>query len=97
MAVKTLEELIANAHAIIGDNTSDEALTLLDDISDTFNAKSGEDWKQKYEDNDKAWRERYKERFLSGNTDLDKGIDNDDDDGHEETKPLTYENLFKEG
>lgn len=97
MAVKTLEEILNSVNTIIGENTSDEALTLMDDISDTFNANNQTDWQKKYEDNDKAWRNRYRERFLTGNTDLDKDVDSDNDDGDEQAKSYKYEDLFKEG
>lgn len=96
MAVKTIEELLKSVNTILGENTSDEALTLLDDISDTFAANNQTEWKQKYEDNDKAWRERYRDRFLTGNTDLDKDVDADDSDD-EAPKSYKYEDLFKEG
>lgn len=97
MAIKTLEEILANVNTILGENTSDEALTLLDDITDTFNAKDNTDWKQKYEDNDASWRQRYRERFLTGNTDLDKSVDESDDNEDEEKKSYKFEDLFKEG
>lgn len=97
MAIKTLDEILANVNTILGENSSDEALTLLDDISDTFNAKDNTDWKQKYEDNDAAWRQRYRERFLTGNTDIDKSVDESDDNEDEEKKSYKFEDLFKEG
>ena len=95
MAVKPISELLASVSSIIGENTSDEALTLLEDITDTFNDRDNTDWKKKYEDNDRDWRNRYKERFLSGDTSLDPKSDEDEDP--EPEKPLTFENLFKEG
>ena len=95
MAIKSISEILENVSKIIGDNNSDEALTLLEDIQDTFNDKDNTDWKQKYEQNDADWRNRYKERFLTGNTELDPK--DDDDDSGEPEKPLTFENLFKEG
>lgn len=94
MAIKSISEILASVSAVIGDNTSDEALTLLEDIQDTFNDKDNTDWKQKYEQNDADWRNRYKERFLTGDTSLDPK-DEDEDDPPE--KPLTFEALFKEG
>ena len=97
MAIKTLEEILANVNTILGENSSDEALTLLDDITDTFNAKDNTDWKQKYEDNDAAWRQRYRERFLTGNTDIDNSVDESDDNEDEEKKSYKFEDLFKEG
>ena len=99
MAVKPLADILTSVNAIIGENTSDEALTLIEDITDSFNAKADDDnenWKKKYEELDQSWRNRYKERFLSGDTSIDKALEADNDDEPEE-KPLTFESLFKEG
>lgn len=100
--VKSKSELIEQVKAVLGENDSDEALSLLEDVSDTltdFETKTdGEDWKKKYEENDKAWRTKYKERFSAP---VGKSVDTENDDlvddtGEtiEEEKPLTFENLF---
>ena len=65
MAVVKLSELLENIRTKIGDSTTDEDIQLLENISDTFNTLSeNENWKSKYEDNDKNWREKYKARFF---------------------------------
>lgn len=64
MAIITKEELLKSFREKL--STSDEDLVLLENITDTVNdmeSRAGEDWKKKFEDNDKAWRERYKARF----------------------------------
>lgn len=66
MAVLSRDELISKVSAYIGERNDDESISLLEDITDTFNV-DGEDWKKKYEDNDIAWRKRYRERFENGN------------------------------
>lgn len=99
MAVKPLAEILASVNTLIGNDTSDEALTLIEDITDTFNdanTSKGEYTKEKYEELDRSWRERYKERFLSGDKSLDPK-DDEDDDTDSRDKPLRYEDLFKEG
>lgn len=99
MAVKPLAEILASVNTLIGNDTSDEALTLIEDITDTLNdanTSKGEYTKEKYEELDRSWRERYKERFLSGDTKLDPKDDEDDDTDNRD-KPLRYEDLFKEG
>ena len=69
--VKSKAEILGQVKAIIGDDTSDNSLNLLSDISDTIDdleTKSngdGEDWKKKYEENDAQWRQKYKERFFA--------------------------------
>lgn len=98
MAVRSKEELMESIRARIGDDQSDEAIALLEDIADTYTDMEtranggGEDWKTKYETNDAAWRQKYRDRFFG------KGPDKDDElDAQQETKPMTYEELFKEG
>lgn len=99
MSVLKKNELMEKLKALIGDRTDDEALTFIEDVSDTVEAnKSEEDWKTKYEENDKMWREKYRDRFYNGDENEDekdskKEDKNEEDNGEE--KPLTYENLFK--
>lgn len=99
MSIKTRDELLGAFNGIIGEDTSDEALALIEDITDTFNdlndkVQTSGDWQAKYEQNDSEWREKYKARFLSSGDDddgsLNLGGNNDDD------RPLTYDSLFKE-
>lgn len=102
MAIKTKDELINNIKTFIGENDSDEALALLEDVSDTFadfetKTADSTDWKSKYEENDKAWRTKYKERFSAPIKSQDDSNDGDsiNDDDIEDDKPLTFENLFE--
>lgn len=96
MAIKTRDELIAQISARIGEDTSDEAIALIEDVTDTFDDLSGRangdgtDWKAEYERNDKEWREKYVARFSSTSDDKDDKVD--DKGGNE--KEYTYENLF---
>lgn len=70
MAVKSKEEILKLVSDRVGDDTSDEALSFIEDVSDTIVSLEAQvtesgDWKSKYYENDKAWRERYRERFMS--------------------------------
>lgn len=90
------EELLAMIKGVIGEDTSDESLQLIEDVSDTINDyedRAKEDWKAKYEANDKTWREKYRDRFFNGKPESEPEDEPDD----ERPKRLTYENLFKEG
>ena len=94
MAVRTTQEIIDALKESFGESPDDTQLAMLEDVSDTFTdliEKSGEDWKTKYEENDKAWRKRYTDRF-SGKDDPEPIPPEDD---NESPKPLTYESLFK--
>ena len=97
MAVKTTEEILAALNVQLGDDSSDSALSLVEDITDTLASLSGnaggENWEQKYKDNDAAWRKKYRERFFGGKN----NEDNDDNDDNKPGKPKTFADLFKEG
>lgn len=97
MAIRNREELLGAVQQHFGDDTSDETLALIEDITDTMTeletkAKDTTDWKKKYDENDSAWRKKYRDRFFSGGSGED-----DEPEEKPEPKKLTYENLFKEG
>lgn len=86
MAVLSREEFLNQIHERIGDDSSDESIKFLEDMTDTYNAleekinDNGEDWKHKYELNDAMWKKRYQTRFFSGN-----GYSNNPDSESEES------------
>lgn len=98
MAVRTKDELLEIIKERIGDDSSDETISFLEDITDTLSDyeekatnSDTEDWKTKYEENDKMWREKYRERFFS------KEVEKEDEDFEEdEVKSLSYDDLFEE-
>ena len=97
MAIKSREELLKSLNTLIGDNSTDENLAILEDVTDTlkdYEEKTADqtDWKTKYEQNDADWRKKYKERFLSGETIKDE----QKEDVKKDSKPLTFDSLFKE-
>lgn len=98
--VKTKDELLNILKERIGEDTSDEAIAFIEDITDTitdFEKRAegdGVDWKKKYEDNDAEWRAKYKERFFSGEPAKPDKMP-EEPEGAEEPEKLTYDNLFK--
>lgn len=93
MAIRSREDLLKSLNTLIGDNSSDDNLAILEDVTDTlkdYEEKTADqtDWKTKYEQNDADWRKKYKERFLSGET--------INDEQEEDVKTLTFDSLFKE-
>lgn len=99
MGVKNKEEILEAIKTRVGDNTDDETISLLEDVSDTFTDLEtrangdGEDWKTKYEENDKSWRERYTNRFFSKEPEPDP---KPEPEPEPEVKK-TFSDLFKEG
>ncbi len=96
MAVKTREEILAEVKARIGEQTDDETIAFLEDVSDTLSdletkAKGdGTDWKTKYEENDTEWRKKYTERFYNSDPNSDLEPPKPDDT----PKPKTFAELF---
>lgn len=94
--VRTQTEIMEKYKAQIGESLNDEALEFLEDLSDTMKdletkANGNEDWKTKYEQNDAAWRQKYKDRFFSS------GAEEPDFKNMEDAaKPKTFEELFKD-
>lgn len=92
MAIKTIEELMGAVRARVGEDTSDEAIAFVEDVSDTLTSLSNaEDWKKRYEDNDAEWRRRYQDRFFNPEKPNEHEPDPDP-----EPKKLTFDELFKE-
>lgn len=91
--VKSKDDILSTISAVLGENNSEDAITLLEDITDTLDdyetrTKDSTAWKQKYEENDKSWRQKYKDRFFEKES--DETINTYDDD----EEKLTYDALF---
>ena len=99
MAVVSKEVLLERIRSMTGGENaeSDESISLLEDISDTFEDLTAQvslagDYKKKYEENDAEWRKRYRDRFFSS---ADEGSPIKDDPPEEPETKVTYESLFK--
>lgn len=99
MSVVSKESLLERIREITGveNAESDESISLLEDLSDTFEDLSSQvlqagDYKRKYEENDAEWRKRYHDRFFSAVEETEIKEDDKDD----EVEKKTYESLFKE-
>lgn len=99
MAIVNMAEFMESLKNVVGENTSDEALQLLENASDTMKdyedrLKDQTDWKAKFEENDKTWRTKYQERFF--NTDVkDEEDDTEPDDTGQHEAPKSFDDLFK--
>lgn len=100
MAVLKKEEFLERLHARLGEDSSDEAIAFLEDMTDTYNDMEtrangdGVDWKQKYDELNETWRKRYRHRFFSG------GSNNPDEKEESESRynpeEVKVEDLFKD-
>ena len=97
MSVRSTQDIIEAIRERLGDDQSDAALALLEDVTDTLADKDalsadGAIWKTKYEENDASWRKKYRDRFFapSDPDDAPQPIETKPAD----TEPLTFEKLF---
>lgn len=105
---RTKEELLSQIKVIIGDNTSDEVLTLLTDINDTLDGSTDTevvelrqkvtDLETKVKETDEAWRQKYRDAFFSPQIDPQPTQQPDDlDAGNKEVdedEKETFDDLF---
>ena len=93
MAKLSKDELIEKVRKYVGDRTDDETIEIIEDISDSIDSSDADEWKQKYEENDKMWRDKYISRFV------DKKEDEPDtptEHEEEEKEYNSFEDLFEE-
>lgn len=101
MAIRKYDEIMELVKNRIGEDTTDEAISFIEDISDTFNdlqtrlTEAG-DWKAKYDELDESWRTRYRDRFYeTGNLNVDNDpIDFEEKNPDVEDKIVEFEQLF---
>lgn len=99
MAVKSREEIMEAIRKRIGEDTSDEAISLLEDVTDTFTdyetkVADKTDWKAKYDEMDANWRKKYMDRF-SGKTG-EEVKDEQEEQIKDDSEPRTFDELFTE-
>lgn len=93
MAKLTKNELIEKIRKYVGDRTDDETIEIIEDISDSIDSSDGDEWKQKFEENDKMWRDKYISRFLEKKEDE---LDTPTEHEEEEKEYNSFEDLFEE-
>ena len=108
---RTKNELLEDVKKVLGDRTDDDALALLENVTDSISDKD-EDWEKKYNDIvkeknelDETWRKKYAERFHgnddnngnNGRNNVNNGNDNDSDSDDDDgvNTDITINDLFK--
>lgn len=103
MAIVSNEDLIQRVTALIGENTTDENISLIEDVTDTLQdytnrTQDSTNWQERYNENDREWRKRYTDRFSNNdtiNTTTPSTSPNITDNTQLDDK-LTFNSLFKE-
>lgn len=99
MAVKTRDEIVEAIRRRIGEDTSDEAISLLEDVTDTLTdyetrVADKTNWKAKYDEIDASWRKKYMDRF-SGTTG-EEVKEEQEEQTKDDSEPRTFDELFTE-
>lgn len=92
MAKLSKDELTEKVRKYVGDRTDDETIELIEDISDSIDTSDADEWKQKYEENDKMWRDKYISRFVGTKEDEP---DTPAEHEEEEKEYNSFEDLFE--
>ena len=105
MAVLGKDDFFKRISDHIGDDTSDESIAFIEDVTDTYNAleqssKDETDWKSKYEELDENWKKRYRDRFFNnddgGETTPDKAMVKQKENVKADGEKRDFEDLFEE-
>lgn len=92
MAKLSKDELVEKVKKYIGDRTDDETIEIIEDITDSIDSSDADEWKRKYEENDKMWRDKYVSRFFDKKEEY---LDTPTEHEEEEKEYNTYEDLFE--
>lgn len=92
MAIRTRDEIMSQLQSFIGEETSDEALSFIQDVSDTLGSDNSAqritELETQLQEQDIEWRKKYRDAFFNGKP--DESVDEPD----EPSKPMRFEDLF---
>ena len=97
MAVLSKEDFLNLIKERTKESTDDDTLKFIEDATDTIislSSTDGEDWKTKYEDNDKMWRQKYKERFFSAGDSAGNEHKEEEEEEEKDTE-IVAENFYE--
>lgn len=97
MAILDRENFFTRINEVVADDGSDNAISFIEDMSDTYNALSeqtadAKEWEKRYRENDEAWRKKYQARFFRGDAEI---IDTKQEEVELAPEEVTIEDLFE--
>ena len=103
MAILSREDYLERLNTLVGEDNTDEALQIIEDFTDTFDNlgtqndnNDNENWKQKYEELDATWRQKYRDRFMNSQTTEEDIIEEQEDNVELDGEMREYDELFEE-
>lgn len=104
---KTKQEILSDLKTVLGEDISNEAIALIEDISDTLDSSEGGSTKEledkitelenEVKETDEMWKKKYTDRFFNPSPEkINNGEQNEDsEDDEQDTPQLThFEDLF---
>lgn len=88
MSVLTKDEFMTRLEKHFDGDTSDDTIKFVEDMTDTYN-----DLEKRYNDNDTAWKEKYKKRFFSSVETEETEKDNDKEQ-EKKAEKIQIDDLF---
>ena len=103
VAILSREDYLESLNTLVGEDNTDEALQIIEDFTDTFDNlgtqndnNDNENWKQKYEELDATWRQKYRDRFMNSQTTEEDVIEEQEDNVETDGELKEYDELFEE-
>lgn len=102
MAILNKDQFFESIKKQIGTDSSQETIQFLEDMTDTYNsmekqiAGDGVNWKQKCEELDKSWEEKYRSRFFSNPVTPDSILYGGEEDKTTNPGNISINDLFVE-
>ena len=94
MAVLSREDLMKRLNEALGE---DADVSIMEDVADTYDDladhSDADEWERRYNENEAAWRKRYRDRFECGTPDSGPIITTDDEQ-EDDIKVKTFDELF---
>ena len=92
--IRSADELIADVTTFIGEVPTDEAITLLENVTDTVN--SYRDLQERFDSLDATWRKRYTDRFMGKTEGKDEIEEIEETEEKDKGEDITIDDLFEE-
>lgn len=92
---RSAEELAGMIKKIVGDVNTDEVIEVLEDVADSV-VEQNEYTKEKFDELDKSWRERYTKRFMGEVEEKNKDEETPEDAGDDKNEDISIDDLFVE-
>lgn len=101
--VLSREDFMKRLQERVGEGTTEDDISFIEDFTDTYNdletrttSEDENEWKTKYDELDKKWREKYKARFFDAGTSPEEVKKDQKEDVEKDGEETSFDDLFEE-